>query len=151
MDLKLVELTRDNFSEVIELELYDSQKKYSESNLYIIAESKFSPSCQHSAIYLSDKVVGFLEYEYGESDIDKDYCTIWRFMIDKKYQGSGIGKAAFGLLLKTIKSHGRCNLVDIYYEPENIVAKKLYASYGFREVGERDDGTVIAEMNLSKY
>ncbi len=52
---------------------------------------------------------------------------------------------AMGLLLEEIKAHGRCKLVDIYYDPQNLAAKKLYANYGFREVGERDDGDIIAE------
>jgi RimJ/RimL family protein N-acetyltransferase len=51
-------------------------------------------------------------------------------------------------LLEEIKAHERCKLVDIYYDPQNLAAKKLYASHGFKENGNRDDGDVIAEMTL---
>jgi len=37
-------------------------------------------------------------------------------------------------------------LVDIYYDPQNLAAKKLYTRYRFKEVGSRDDGDVIAEI-----
>lgn len=149
MKVKLIEVVRENFKDVIELELEESQEKFVTSNLYSIAESKFSPSTNLRAICVEDKIVGFLEYQFGEiGEFDENECTIWRFMIDRKHQNTGIGKNAFGLLLEEIKSHDRCKVVDVYYEPQNLVAKKLYASYGFKEVGDRDDGTVIAEVSL---
>ena len=52
------------------------------------------------------------------------------------------------LVLDEIRSHNRCELVDIYYDPGNIAAKKLYAGYGFKETGFRDDGDIIAERRL---
>lgn len=149
MDVKLTEVVIENFNDVIELELEDTQKEYIPSNLYSIAESKFSPSCHLRAICVAEKVVGFLEYQFGEGgEVDENECTIWRFMIDRKRQNTGIGKIALGLLLEEIKAHERCKLVDVYYYPQNIAAKKLYTSYGFKEVGDRDDGTVIAEITL---
>jgi diamine N-acetyltransferase len=150
MNVKLVEVVRDNFNDVIELEFKETQKEYVTSNLYSIAESTFSTSTHLRAIYLDDKVVGFLEYQFGETgELDEDECTLWRFMIDRKCQNTGIGKIAMGLLLEEIKAHGeRCKFVDVYYHPQNIAAKKLYVSYGFKEVGDRDDGTVIGKRRL---
>ena len=34
------------------------------------------------------------------------------------------------------------------YEPENEVAKKLYASFGFVENGEMDDDEIVAVLKL---
>ena len=149
MTVKLMKIVENNFDDVIELELEKEQKKYLPSNVYSIAESTLSPLFHPRAICKDDKVVGFLMYQFGEiGDVDEDECTIWRFMIDRKYQNTGIGKIAMGLVLKEIKEYERCKLVDIYYNPENLAAKKLYASYGFKEVGYRDDGDVIAEVRL---
>lgn len=39
-------------------------------------------------------------------------------------------------------------LQSLLYHPENIAAKKLYAKFGFRVVGDRDDGTLIAEIAI---
>ena len=151
MDVKLMKVVRDNFNDVIELELEEAQKNEISSNVITIAESTLSPYFHlfhHRAIYVDDKVVGFVEYQFGEiGEFDEDECTIWRFMIDRKHQNSGIGKIAMGLLLKEIKAHERCKLVDIYYNPKNIAAKKLYARHGFKENGSRD-GDVIAEIKL---
>jgi len=149
MDVKLTEITRDNFDDVIELELEAAQEKNLPSNVYSIAESRLSPLFYPRAICLNDVVAGFLMYQFGEiGDFDENECTIWRFMIDRKHQNTGIGKVAMSLALEEIKAHKRCGLVDIYYDPQNIAAKKLYARYGFKEVGSRDDGDVIAEVTL---
>ena len=149
MDVKLTKIDRANFHDVIELELEEAQEKYLPSNIYSIAESTLSPLFHPRAICKGDEVVGFTMYQFGEvGERDEDECTIWRFMIDRKYQNTGIGKIAMGLLLKEIKAHNRCKLVDIYYDPQNPAAKKLYIGHGFREVGVRDDGDVIAERPI---
>lgn len=88
-------------------------------------------------------------YQFGEiGDFDQDECTIWRFMIDRSQQNKGIGKTAMSLVLEEIRSHNRCKLVDIYYGSKNTAAKKLYARFGFKEVGYRDDGDIIAERPI---
>lgn len=146
MNVTLTEITRDNFDQVIELELEKSQATNLPPNVYSIAESTLSESFHPRAICLDGKVVGFLMYQFGEiGDFDQDECTIWRFMVDRAQQNRGIGKAAMSLVLEEIKSHNRCKLVDIYYGSQNTVAKKLYAEFGFKEVGHRDDGDIIAE------
>jgi len=149
MSVKLADITRDNFHDVIELELEEAQEKHLPSNVYSIAESTLSPLFYPRAICENDKVVGFAMYQFGEvGEFDEDECTVWRFMIDRSHQNTGIGTVAMGLLLEEIKAHDRCKLVDIYYDPLNTAAKRLYANLGFKEVGERDDGDVIAERAL---
>ena len=144
-----MKVVRDNFNDVIELKVKKTQETYLPSNLFSIAESTFSALTHLRAICVGEKVVGFLDYEFGEiGEPDENECTIWRFMIDRKYQNTGIGKIAMGLLLEEIKVHKDCKLVDVYYDPQNLVAKKLYASYGFKQNGNRDDGDVIAELTL---
>ena len=152
MDVKLMKVVRDNFNDVIELEIEEAQEKYILSNVITIAESTLSPYFHlfhHRAICVDEKVVGFVEYQFGEiGEFDENECTIWLFMIDRKHQNTGIGKIAMSLLLEEIKAHERCKLVDIYYDPQNLAAKNLYASHGFKENGNRDDGDVIAEITL---
>ena len=42
----------------------------------------------------------------------------------------------------------RIKTVGISYEPKNEGARKLYASLGFVETGDMDEGEVVAELNL---
>ncbi|MEM1376549.1 MAG: GNAT family N-acetyltransferase [Pseudomonadota bacterium] len=149
MNITLSPISRDNFDDVIELELEKSQEPNLPSNVYSIAESVLSDLFHPRAICLNGKPVGFLMYQFGEvGDFDEDECTIWRFMIDRRFQNKGVGKVAMALALDEIKAHQRCSLIDIYYDPKNIAAKRLYAHYGFKEVGYRDDGDVIAERPI---
>ena len=59
-------------------------------------------------------------------------------MVDKKYQKRGYGKEAFKQLLDFIKTfpNGKSDLIWLSYEPENEIAKKMYASFGFVEAPE---------------
>lgn len=149
MDVKLAKIDRDNFDDVVNLELEKEQEKNLPSNVFSIAESTLSAMFHPRVITVDDKVVGFLMYEFGEiGNFDEGECTIWRLMIDRRHQNTGIGRIAMGLALEEIKACEQCKLVDIYYNPNNFAAKKLYAQYGFKEVGFRDDSDVIAVLNI---
>ena len=65
--------------------------------------------------------------------------SIWRFMVDEKYQKQGIGRIALSLALAEIKALTGINKIEICYNPKNPVAKDFYASFGFVEVGIDDD------------
>ena len=43
---------------------------------------------------------------------------------------------------------GKANFCWLSYEPENTVAKSLYASFGFVETGEKDGEEQIAVLKL---
>jgi diamine N-acetyltransferase len=149
LKILLSKINRKNFDAVIGLRLRDDQKDVLPSNVFSIAESTLSPLFHPRAICQDEKIVGFAMYQFGEiGDFDEDDCTIWRFMIDQQHQSTGIGTIALGLVIEEIKSYHRAKLIDIYYHPENLAAKKLYAKFGFRVVGDRDDGTLIAEIAI---
>ncbi len=66
--------------------------------------------------------------------------SIWRFMVDQRYQKAGIGRAALNLALNEIKTSDKVKEIEICYDPENPVAKDFYSSFGFQEVGLDEDG-----------
>lgn len=149
MNITLCKITRKNFDNVIGLTLGDDQIDNLPPNVFSLAESTLSTLFHPRAVCLDGEVVGFLMYQFGEiGDFDEDECTIWRFMIDQQHQNRGIGTLALGLVIKEIKTYNRAKCIDIYYYPENLAATKLYAKFGFRVVGDRDDGTLIAERAI---
>ena len=83
----------------------------------------------------------------------KNSYLIWRFMIDKRYQGRGFGREAMKLILDFIRS-GPCRQSEyawLCYDPENTAARKLYASFGFEEVPEAysaEDDEILAVLKL---
>ena len=94
---------------------------------------------------------------YGKDDYWKDAPAIaegnynlWRLMIDKSYQNRGYGKKAVELALRFIRTYhcGKADSCWLSYEPENTVAKSLYASFGFIENGEKDGEEQVAVLKL---
>ena len=84
--VKLKEINKENFWEVIELGVKDEQKEYVLDNSISIAQAKIQPECIPMAIYDDETLVGFLMYCI---DTDDGNYWIYRFMIDKKFQRMG--------------------------------------------------------------
>lgn len=44
--------------------------------------------------------------------------------------------------------YGKASIVSLSYEPDNVIAKTLYASLGFVETGKIEDGELVARLIL---
>jgi diamine N-acetyltransferase len=146
--ISLKDVTADNWEEVADLELDADQEDLVASNLYSVAESHYDPDARPRAIYAGKRVVGFLMYDVQRTKGKAREASIYRFMIDRKYQGKGYGRAALSKALEEIKAIPHVERVSISYMPENPVAGPFYASFGFKEVGRDRDGEVIAKLKL---
>ena len=158
--IHLEKLTYDNFDDVFELEVTEEQKNFVAHNCYSVAEAYVTlingGQVFPFAIYNDDELVGFIQLAYGENadqdgvSMEKDSYEVWRFMIDKRFQRKGYGKAAMKLALDFIRTWpcGKAELCWISYEPENVAAKKLYQSLGFFETGEMCDEEIVAVLKL---
>jgi diamine N-acetyltransferase len=148
-DVRLAEVTADNWQAVADLELAPDQEELVASNVWSLAESKFDPGARPRAIYAGKRVVGFLMYDVSPSKKKKALeALIYRFMIDRKHQGEGYGRAALGEALDEIRAIPGIRKVSISYMPDNPVAKPFYGSFGFVEVGQDEDGEMIAELKF---
>jgi diamine N-acetyltransferase len=145
--VELKDVTAENWEAVADLELAPEQQELVASNLYSIAESQFDQDARPRAVYAGENVVGFLMYDVSRRD-DTLRASIYRFMIDAKYQGKGYGRIALAKALDEIKGIPEIRKVTIRYMPDNPIAKPFYASFGFVEVGKDEDGEVIAEIML---
>ena len=126
--IKLMDIDRYNYLEVIRLSVTDEQKGYVANNMYSLAEAKAKPECIPLAIYNDDILIGFLMY--GIDFNDKEYW-IYRIMIDVKHQNKGYGKQTLICILDKIISDKEHNKVYISVEPRNLIAKELYEKLGF--------------------
>ena len=104
-------------------------------------------------IYDGDAPVGFAmighrseEYE-GMAEVYRHSYYLWRFMIDRRYQGKGLGRDALKLLLDYVLTFpdGEEDAWSTSYVPENEAAKHLYTSFGFVPNGEKDSAFEDAE------
>ena len=150
--ITLEKITYKNYIKAIwGLKVSPKQKSFVASNMCSLAEAYIAITnggvALPFAICRNKMPIGFLMIGYGANDEDfegedpafvemvkKSYC-LWRFMIDKRYQRKGYGRKAMQLALDYIKTFpcGKADACWLSYEPENEVAKKLYASFGFVE------------------
>ena len=148
--LHFEKITWDNLDAIINLHVTKEQRGFVASN-----KDSFVHACVRMiyegkqvfpfGIYKGKKPVGFImiTYDVGEDDGEEPSAEwflrnsyfIWRFMIDKRYQGNGYGREAMQLALEFIRTFpaGEAKYCWLSYEPENKVAKKLYLSFGFEE------------------
>ena len=156
----LRKITADNLWDIVALKVEENQRAFVADNTRSLLEAYVAITNGGTAlpfgIYAGEVPVGFLMIGYGCEDwhdapaIAHDNYSLWRLMIDEKYQGQGYGKAALTAALQYIRTLpcGPATHCWLSYEPENTVAKKLYASFGFAETGDWDDNEIIAALPL---
>ena len=98
-------------------------------------------------------------FGYGPIPGDEDeppvaagnYC-LWRFMIDRNFQGRGYGKAALEAALRYLAGLpcGPAEYIWLSYEPENQRARAMYRSMGFVENGQRCDDEIVAVLPVKE-
>ena len=161
--IHLEKLMWDTVDEVLDLKVTKEQKEFVANNKDSIVDAYFVMTEDKTpvfpfGIYLGKKPVGFImiafnvpweERYYGKQN---GWYYIWRFMIDKRYQGKGYGKEALKQAIDFIK-RGPCGKADrcwLSYEPENEIARKLYLSSGFIEKKEywKEDWEMPAVFEL---
>lgn len=136
---------KGNRAAILALELSPEQQGFVASNAESLAEARQDDEAIARAIVVAGRVVGFLMYSAPEDD---DEAIIYRFMIDRREQGKGLGRAAVAKALQEIARLSHIRRVLICYEPENEAARRLYASFGFVEEGLDEDEEMIALLEL---
>ena len=159
--LKLKKINRKNVGEILKLEVFDNQKKFVAPNNISIIEAYIAFTENNDVftfgIYNDDAPVGFLMIGFdvnsddeGAPRIAKGNYNIWRFIIDKKFQGKGFGKKAMDLALEFVNTFpcGTAKYCWLSYESDNDIARQLYQSVGFVETDEKDGEEIVAILKL---
>ncbi len=108
-----------------------------------VKESKFEASYVPLAIYNDAAMVGLVMY-----GLEDDEWWIIRLMVDKNHQKNGYGKAAIFKVIEILKNKPECKSIFTSYEPENLVAEKLYLSLGFEKTGKIEEAEIILCLPL---
>jgi diamine N-acetyltransferase len=147
-EVRLVRVDYSNLDDIIGLFPTEQQRHYVADNIYSLAEAYVvvmeGGHVFPFGIYAGDTPVGFvmIGYDYHDPDDDiehpgfmKKSYLLWRLMIEKDQQNKGYGRKAVQLALDFMRAFpaGEAELCWVTYEPENEVARKLYASFGFEE------------------
>ena len=163
--IHLEKIDAKNVWDILDLKLKREQKGFVASNEISIVQAYVAAGTGCSAfpfaICNDKKPIGFLMIGFNEAALYeqddeappeslKNNYSIWRLMIDKRYQNRGYGREAIRLALEFIRTWpcGKAEYCELSYEPENEVARELYRSCGFTENGEKDGDEIVAVLKL---
>ena len=104
--ITLREITPENFKSVLNLKVAPDQQRFIATNDRSIAEAHFSDQAWYRVIYADDTPVGFVmlaDETVGRKE-NPQCCSLWRFMIDARYQGMNSGRRAMELIIAHVRT-----------------------------------------------
>lgn len=136
--IQLKPITQENLEQVLALRVSNDQQSFVSSTAHSLAQAYvYRDTAFPFAVYAGESLVGFLMFGYYEAR--KQY-TLWKFLIDQRYQGRGYGRAALGQGIAYMKETFAPKELYTGVSLGNTVAKRLYHSMGFVETGLVADG-----------
>ena len=141
----LREITKDTLNTVLTLRVEDDQQHLVASNERSIAQAYFSEQAWFRAIYADEEPVGFLMMYLDDS---KAEYSLWRLMIDHRFQEMGYGRMAMELAITHVRSLPDATELLTSYMPDVGNAGPFYENLGFRETGDMDEGEVVMRLDL---
>jgi diamine N-acetyltransferase len=140
--ISMREITAATVRTVAALDVLPRQRGYVASNALSLAEALFNPGAWYRAVYADDKPVGFVQLfdplapgAKSRGTIAGHEISLWRFMIDARYQGLGFGRRALDAVCSTVQENPRIHGLVSSYVPGPDSPEGFYLRYGFRHTG----------------
>ncbi len=159
--IEIREVDVNNIESILNLKVDNKQKHFLASNERSIIEAYIAIISGGYAftfgIYSDDVIVGFMMIGFDDTgyfDNPPAICygnySLVRLMIDKKYQNMGYGKQALKLGIDFVKSMlcGKAKYLWLSHQPDNIIARDMYYSVGFKPIDEKDGKQNIVVLEL---
>lgn len=147
----LREITADTVMPVIKLSVAESQKGFVAPNAVSLAQALFAPEAWYRAIYAGEQAAGFVmlaDESLQTPAPEAPAVGVWRFMVDARFQGRGIGRAAMQQVVEHVRGKGLFRTLELSFVPGPGCPEPFYLSLGFRHTGRVDDGEVVLELPL---
>ena len=132
-----------SWRDVAQLTVTPEQQRFVAPPTYYLAMCAYGDVWHPLAAHADGQVVGFLMWGIDDAD---DSCWLGGILVDRAHQRRGVGRAIVREALDLLQEQtGRAEFA-LSYQPENVVARRLYAGFGFVETGEEEDGEVVARL-----
>ena len=159
--IRLEKINAQNIWSILKLKVSDDQANFVASNDLSIIEAYIAITSNGHAfpfgIFDDNIPVGFLMIGY---DVDESFdnppqiaygnYSIWRLMIDERFQNKEYGKETIKLAIDFVRTFpcGKAEYCYLSYDSDNKMAKNLYSQFGFVENGETDGDEIVAVLKL---
>lgn len=149
----LIEVTSDNVRAVCNLSVAPSQRRFVSTVAESIADAAHPDAYGggtlepwYRAISADGDLAGFIMT--AERTEHHDVTYLWRFMVDHRFQGRGVGRAALGALARRLIERGETKL-ELSFSDGPGSPEPFYASLGFERTGDIEDGEIVARTDLA--
>jgi diamine N-acetyltransferase len=147
----LREITSATVISILRLNVADNQKGFVATNAFSLAQALFEPAAWYRAIYLGEEPAGFVMLEdesLRSPPPDRPQVGVWRLMVDARFQGQGVGRAAMLLVIEHVRAKGRFDSLELSYVPGPGCPEPFYRGLGFRDTGRMDGKEVVMTLPL---
>jgi len=126
IDFRKITLT--NLDEIEALRVAPEQNDLVAENIYSIAQSALDPKGWCRAVYLGETPVAFF---YVRNLNEGRLSYICRFMVDRNWQGKGIGRNIMAELIPLLFSTPSVESIDLAVSNDTDGAREFYRKCGF--------------------
>jgi ribosomal-protein-alanine N-acetyltransferase len=143
----LHDVTPDDRRALLGLRVARDQRAFVDDVAVYLTTCLLEMRWQPVAIRADGEIVGFV---MGARSAHDGSYWLGGFQIDTRSQRRGYGRAAITALIQTLRAKPGCREIVLTYLPINDVARRLYASLGFRETGEMIEDEVVARLGVTQ-
>ncbi|MBE6989556.1 MAG: GNAT family N-acetyltransferase [Ruminococcaceae bacterium] len=137
--IKLFDVNEQNWLDIAGLTVRDDQRRFLDSALGIVARGYAYRSCRASVIGIAEdgQIIGVALIR-GLDETPACY-DLQQFMIDRRFQGRGLGTEALCRILTQLAGERRYDCVEVCVHRDNRAALRMYESVGFIDTGYVDE------------
>lgn len=154
----LREVAKETVRKISLLDVAPGQEALVAPNAFSIAQAHFHTEAWFRAIYAGDEPVGFAMLEDWSQVSGREpkfyenapYVSLWRFMIDHRFQRLGLGAQAMTLLIAHARTRPGAKNMLLSFVPKENNPEEFYKRFGFARTGEEDDGELIMRLALGQ-
>ncbi|SFB09322.1 Protein N-acetyltransferase, RimJ/RimL family [Nocardioides alpinus] len=149
VDVRLVKITDDTFRPWTWMDVHRSQQRFVATVEDSFVDALFPGTRygvplvpQFRGIEADGQPVGFIMWSEVEP---RPY--LWRFLVDRRHQGRGIGRRAMDLWSHAMRDLGHTEAETSWVQARGG-PEAFYLALGFVPTGEYDDGEALAHLRL---
>lgn len=151
--ISLREIDASTVRAVTRLAVREDQQHFVASNAVSLAQALFAPEAWYRAIYLGEALAGFVmlhDESLRSPAPQRPAISVWRFMVDARYQGQGVGRAALALVIEHVRAKGLFDTLELSCVPGPGSPEAFYRSLGFAPTGRIDEGERVLALPLGQ-
>lgn len=139
-------VTAANVYDIMRLRVAPAQEQFVADNPRSLATAAYHQHAWPRAIYADETPVGFVMLY--DNPHQPEYF-LWRLMIDQQYQRLGFGRRAMEQVVDYVCGRPNATSLGVSYVAGEGSPQAFYASLGFVDTGEVEEGESIMRLDLS--